>query len=232
MDDVAPALLEKIQKSFRAKIASNPKIRAMEKNIQEGSATYADAEKYAEAVGELLSQAFRDVLTPGALPDGRMYYNIAQKILDPMLKEDHKIVAQAAAMVQQNMNQSIGIGLKAQTPEVNQDRINGIIQKVSGAENFEDVAWVLDEPVKNFSINVVDSTLEKNVSFQGNAGLKPRIIRRSVGNCCKWCNALAGVYDYPDLPREVYQRHERCRCTVEYDPGVGKRQNVHTKAFI
>lgn len=231
MEDIAPSLLEKIQKSFRSRIAANPKIRAMENNIRGGSAGYADAEKYAELIGEALSQAFGEVLTPGALPDGKMYYNIAKKILDPMLKEDHQIVAQAAATVQRSLNQQVGIGLKAQIPDVNQDRIDGIVYKVSSAEKLEDVTWVLDEPIKNFSVSVVDDTLKKNVDFQGGAGLKPRIIRRTVANCCKWCNGLAGAYDYPDLPREVYQRHEYCRCTVEYDPGTGKRQNVHSRRW-
>ena len=50
---------------------------------------------------------------------------------------------------------------------------------------------------------------------------------------CKRCSSLAGVYEYPDVPEDVYRRHENCRCTVEYDPGDGKKlQNVHTKKWI
>ena len=64
-----------------------------------------------------------------------------------------------------------------------------------------------------------------------NEGLRPRVIRRVVANCCRWCGKLAGTYTYPDVPQEVYQRHEYCRCTVEYDPGDGRRQNVHTKKW-
>ncbi len=231
MEDIAPGLLEKIQKDFRARIAANPKVRALESSIRGGTAGYADAEKYAELIGEALSQAFGNFLTAEALPEGKLYYNIAKRILDPMLKEDHQIVSQAAAMVQQNLNKQMGIGLKAQTAPVNQDRIDGIVYKVSNAESIENVAWVLEEPVKNFSISTVTDTLERNMNFQGRAGLKPRIIRRTNGKCCKWCSNLAGVYDYPIDGREVYQRHEYCRCTVEYDPGAGKRQNVHTKGW-
>lgn len=229
MDDIAPGLLDQVQRNFRSRVAASPKVRALEKSIRDGTATYADAQKYAELIGEALSQAFGEILKPGALPDGKMYYNMAQKILAPMLREDHQIVAQAAAMVQQGLNKQAGIGLKAQTTPVNEDRITGIVQKVSNAEKFEDVAWVLDEPVKNFSISTVTDTLERNVDFQGKAGLQPRIVRRSVGKCCQWCSNLAGAYDYPIDGREVYQRHEYCRCSVEYDPGAGKRQNVYTK---
>lgn len=70
-----------------------------------------------------------------------------------------------------------------------------------------------------------------NVAMHGRAGLIPKIIRKAESKCCEWCSKLAGEYEYPEVPDEVYQRHERCRCTVDYDPGNGKRQNVHTKQW-
>lgn len=159
-----------------------------------------------------------------------MYYNIAKSVVRPMLEEDHAIISDAAVQVQNSLNTKAGIHIKAQTVPVNEDRVNGIIDKVSDADVYDDVAWVLQEPVKNFSMNVVDEILRANVDFQGKSGLRPKIIRRSEHRCCEWCSRLAGVYDYP-VDREVYQRHERCRCTVDYDPGTGKRQNVHTKQW-
>lgn len=36
---------------------------------------------------------------------------------------------------------------------------------------------------------------------------------------------------YPHVPADVYRRHERCRCKVEYDPGDGRRQNVWDKKW-
>ena len=230
MEDIAPELLELLRKRFSEKISVDPKIRALYKRIREGSATYADAEEYAYLIGQALSQTFGEHLSSAVLPDGRMYYNIADRVLRPLLEEDHTIVSEAAAMVQTALNQKANIGIKAQTAAVNTDRIDGIVNKVADAEVFDDVAWVLDEPVKNFSMNVVDETLRENVEFQGKAGLRPKIIRKSERKCCDWCAQLAGEYDYP-VPREIYQRHERCRCTVEYDPGDGRRQDVYTKRW-
>lgn len=231
MEDIAPGLLEQLRKRFAEKISVNPKIRAVHRRIQEGSATYTDAEEYAYLVGQALSQTFGEGLSSAVLPDGRMYYNIADRVLRPLLEEDHTIVSEAAAMVQTVLNQKANIGIKAQTVAVNTDRIDGIIDKVSNAEFFDDVAWTLDEPVKNFSMNVVDETLKANVNFHGRSGLTPKIIRKSERKCCEWCSNLAGEYDYPDVPDDVYRRHERCRCTVEYDPGEGRRQDVHTKRW-
>lgn len=229
MEDIAPGLLETIRESFRQSIQSSKKIQALYKAIQDGNATYIDAEEYAYQVGEALSQAFGKHLSSAALPDGRMYFNIADRVLRPMLEEDHGIVSDAATMVQTALNQKAGIGIKAQTVAVNEDRIYGIVDKVSNADSFDDVAWLLDAPVKNFSMSVVDEILKANVDFQGKAGLRPKIIRKAERKCCEWCSRLAGEYDYPEVPDDVYRRHENCRCTVDYDPGDGRRQNVHTK---
>lgn len=232
MEDIAPQLLEQLRHRFLEKISANPKLRALEKRIRDGGATYADAEEYAWLVGEALSQTFGELLSSANLPDGRMYFNIADRVLRPLLEEDHAIISDAALLVQTALNQKANIGLKAQAVAVNIDRIDGIINRVSAAEQFDDVAWILDEPVKNFSMNVVDETLRANVNFHGKANLKPWVIRRAERKCCEWCSQLAGTYDYPDIPRDVYRRHENCRCTVEYDPGNGRRQNVHNKQWL
>ena len=231
MEDIAPGLLLRIRSSFQKRMEESKEIQALYQKIQSGGATYADAEDYAYHIGQVLSQAFGESLGSAVLPDGRMYYNIADRILRPLLEEDHSIVAKAAQMVQQTLNQQAGIGITVQTAEVNLDRIQGIVDKVSNAEVFDDVAWVLDEPVKNFSMNVVDETIRKNVNFQGKSGLRPKVTRKAERKCCSWCSNLAGEYEYPDGPYDVYRRHENCRCTVEYDPGDGRRQNVHTKKW-
>lgn len=208
MEDIAPVLLLRIRSSFQKRMEESKEIQALYQKIQSGGATYADAEDYAYHIGQALSQAFGESLGSAALPDGRMYYNIADRILRPLLEEDHSIVAKAAQMVQQTLNQQAGIGITAQTAEVNLDRIQGIVDKVSNAEVFDDVAWVLDEPVKNFSMNVVDETIRKNVDFQGKSGLRPKVTRKAERKCCSWCSNLAGEYEYPDVPDDVYRRHD------------------------
>ncbi len=63
------------------------------------------------------------------------------------------------------------------------------------------------------------------------AGMAPKIVRRAAGNCCDWCSALAGTYDYGDVyftGNDVFRRHENCRCTVEYVCD-GTRQDVWSK---
>lgn len=231
IEDVAPALLEQLQQDFRSRVQDNRKLQDLLKLVNDGKATYIQAEELACEMGEVLSQTFGNCLSSAVLPDGKMYYNIAQRVVAPMLREDHQLIAQATEQVQAALNKKAGIGLKPQTVTVDEDRIYGIVNKISEAEVFDDVAWVLGEPVVNFSQAVVDSILKANVDFQGKAGLTPKIYRKAERKCCKWCRGLAGAYDYPMVPDDVYRRHERCRCTVDYDPGDGRRQNVHTKQW-
>ena len=230
MEDIAPGLLEKIRASFIQKLENTPSIKSLVETIQAGNATYIQAEEYAYEVGTALADAFGEHLSSSVLPDGKLYYNIAQRVIRPMLEEDHKVISSAAAQVQNSLNQKADIHIKAQTASVNENRVAGIVDKVSDADVFDDVAWVLNEPVKNFSLNIVDEILKANVDFQGKTGLRPKIIRKAERKCCEWCSRLAGEYDYP-VDREVYQRHERCRCTVDYVPGNGLKQNVWTKEY-
>lgn len=231
IEDVAPALLEQLQKEFADGVQNSQKVQKLLKQINDGKATYIQAEELAAETGTVLSQTFGNCLSSSVLPDGKMYYNIAQRVVEPMLREDHEMIAQATEQVQAALNKKAGIGLKPQTVATDEDRIYGIVNKISEAEVFDDVAWMLGEPVVNFSQAVVDSILKANVDFHGKAGLRPKIVRKSSRKCCKWCSNLAGVYDYPMVPDDVYRRHGNCRCTTDYDPGDGRLQNVHTKKW-
>lgn len=218
--DIAPDLLARIRKDF-LELAGEPP----------AADSYTAAAEYAERVGVALAEALRRNLTADALPDGRLYWNLADRVVRPLLEDAYARITDAAAAIQQTLNQQAGLGLAPQRTVPDPDRVDGLLNKLSQAEHFEDVQWVLDEPVCTFSRMAVDDTLKANVEFQGKAGLRPRVVRTAESRCCKWCAALAGSYDYPHVPKDVYRRHERCRCRVEYDPGEGRRQNVWNKTW-
>lgn len=232
MEDIAPRLLEELQQAFAEKLDAGDEIRRLLKAIRDGTGTYIEAGDYAWEVGNALAEVFGERLSSAVLPDGRMYFNIADRVIRPLLEQDHALVADAAKTVQQHLNDAAGIGLTAQEAPLNEDRINKIIDRVSNAEVFDDAAWLLAGPVRTFSQSIVDATLKANINFQGKAGLSPKIIRKATGKCCEWCRALVGVYRYPDTPEDVFRRHNNCRCTAEYDGGDAKKfQNVWTKEW-
>jgi hypothetical protein len=90
----------------------------------------------------------------------------------------------------------------------------------------------LSDAVTTYTQRAVSDTLQSNVEFNGEAGLKPKIIRTPTGKCCEWCAKLIGTYTYPVENDDVYRRHDNCRCQVLYDPGDGKLENVHTGEWV
>lgn len=229
--DIVPELLDAVQKDFRKSYQGNAAIEKILKMIEDGTATYKQANDLSVWTGQLLSASLKRHITPDALPDGKMYYNIADRILGEMLGEDHDLIANAAEKIQESMNKSAGLGIKAVRPELNQSRVDGLVNRLASGELFEDVQWLLGEPIVNFSQSVVDDAIKDNAEFHSEAGLDPVIVRTVDSKPCKWCQEVAGTYTYPDVPNDVYRRHERCRCTVEYVPVKSSRQNVWTKRW-
>lgn len=159
-----------------------------------------------------------------------MYYNIARKIIEPTLKQNYELASNYSVEVQTDLNAKAKLSLKGIKPELNQDRVDGIVNRLVETEQFDDVKWILDEPVVNFTQAVVDAAIKVNADFQSKVGLSPMINRTSSGDCCDWCDAVAGKYRYPDdVPKDVFRRHRFCRCECDYIPRKGKANNVWTK---
>ena len=78
---------------------------------------------FAIEVGEILSKALGASISADKLPDGKMYYNITQRLLTDVLGRNHELVSGYTSDVQKNLNDEAKIGMKVQVPELNQDRI-------------------------------------------------------------------------------------------------------------
>lgn len=232
MDDIVPGLLENIQSQFDEKTYNSVKLKKALKLLQDKKATYVDVNDFAIEVGEILADVLGTNITAEILPDGKMYFNIADRILNPTMQKNFELVSGFAGDVQTELNQAAGIKLKAQSPVLNQDRVDGIINRVSSEADFDAIKWILQEPIVNFTQSVVDDAIKANVDFHARAGLNPTITRTVKGKACDWCKNLAGTYVYHEEPENVYQRHDRCRCTVEYNPKDSRGiQDSHTKKW-
>ena len=232
MDDIVPGLLQKIQSQFDERTYNSDKLKKALQMLKSKKATYLDVNDFAVEIGEILADVLCSNITAGVLPDGNMYFNIADRLLNPTMQKNFGLITGFAEDVQTDLNNAAGLKLKAQIPGISQDRIDGIVNRISSEADFEKAKWLLDEPIVNFSQSVVDDVIRANATFHAKAGLRPKITRRVSGRACDWCQKLAGTYDYGEEPKDVYRRHERCRCTVDYNPGEGKRQNVWTKAWV
>lgn len=232
VEEAIHAYLDSIIGPYRKLAEADRKLKRIQKLIDSGKATYSDGHDYAIRCGQLLKSVFGSVFDAADFPDGIFDYDLAKGIFPPAFRQNYEVISSGCSTIQESLNERAGLGIKAQIPEYNQDRAFGIAKKVS-SDLFEKTAWVLGEPVINASQSIVDDFIEENAAFHLDAGLKPKIVRSVVGGCCEWCQNLAGTYDYsPDMDRSVFRRHNRCRCTTEYNPGDGRRQDVWTKKWV
>ena len=230
MADLAKQLVEAVEKAFTRNCKTDVVVSGIERTLKKNGVSYREAEEYSARLGELLAKAYQETITPDLLPNGKLDADLAEELMRTLLSQNYERAAEVAARVQTSLNRSAGLGMKGLQPAVNEDRLDGLINKAASYESYDKAAWVLNEPVVNYTQSAVEDTIRKNADAHFNAGLQPKIRRISVGGCCKWCNRLAGVYAYP-VKREIYKRHERCRCLVLYDPGDGKIQDAHTKVI-
>lgn len=226
-------LIETLKKEFSRSCKRDLNITAILDKVEAGLATYADAQELSVLVGKGLSTSMLRYVTEDFFVGDNFTREEAEAILTPMLEDAFERISTPTAQIQKTLNQKAGLGLNAQKPGINQERLNGLCEKISSYPTYAESKWVLDRPVVNFCQNVVDESIKANAEFQYEAGLVPKIIRKPDSGACKWCLELAGEYTYPNVPQDVYRRHEDCNCSVEYDPADGRkgRQNVWDKQW-
>lgn len=84
---------------------------------------------------------------------------------------------------------------------------------------------------RNVGQSFYDSYVEANVRFRSKLGMKQVIVRRQLGNCCKWCADLAGIYNSYSAPDDVFKRHTNCKCLVTYKTEEGYQDISNKKIF-
>lgn len=216
--DITPEMLRKIREQVEDRMSKDKTILRLKGLFDSGKGTYEEANAFAIRAGEILSDAYKMNISEIELPHGRLWYNIADRVLRPTLEKNYKDIAAICEQAQESVNKEIRIGLRVIKPSLNESRIRNLIQKISDYEHFSEGEWLLGEPIVNIAQSIVDDSIKANMEFQGKSGIKAKIKRRVAGNCCKWCAQLAGNYTYPGVPADVFKRHENCRCTIDYTP--------------
>lgn len=121
-------------------------------------------------------------------------------------------------------------------------RIEGIIDRLTDAETFDSIRWILgDGVVTNYAESIIDDHLKANCEFQSKAGLAVKVERVMTGKePCEYCIKRAGKYTYPDVPDDIWGRHLKCHCYINYDNGAvrqtltgdGKRWDVVSEEVL
>ncbi|MCI5674844.1 MAG: hypothetical protein MR314_01565 [Ezakiella sp.] len=89
--DIVPELLQAIGDKFSDRTTKILKDKLQ--LISDKKATHKDSNELAIEVGNILADIFGEEINSDILPDGKMYYNIAKRLIEPSLKADHEIIS-------------------------------------------------------------------------------------------------------------------------------------------
>lgn len=230
MADIGAELLEKIRAYFKKKCQGDAYIQSVLGKVAAGTAQMEEISLLSQSIGFRASQAISEYVNVAALPDGKMYYNIADTILSGVLKDNYEIINSAAAECQRALDRKMGINIEPQRAPYPAERVQAVAVAASAPDISEEkMVRRMTSTTENITRSFYDDYVETNVKYRSEAGLECFIIRSDHGGCCKWCAALAGKYRYPEeVPKDVYRRHDNCTCTVTYTNGR-KAQDVWSK---
>lgn len=229
-------LSTRISNSFFRRLSNDKKLKTITRRIRDGT-NYNDANEYAVRVGEAMYESLNEYTANMDY----MSADVARDILTPNLTDMHSVITQATQRVQTNINASNELGIGVMTPELDTNRIDGFIEKLSSAP-MENVRYILHEPIINYGMAIVDQSIRDNARANTQIGLSAKIVRKTEAHQtkkgvkrirgkdyqykyeipCKWCKSMAGTYDYKDVSNtgnDVFRRHVGCRCELTYIQG-------------
>ena len=128
--DIVPELYEQIRADFEQKMNRSKPIKTFRSRVEKQTADAKGVSLYAAELGKCASYALTHNLTEKNLPDGKLYWNIAERTIKPLLEEVHMLVMQAAAQVQKQEDAKIGIGLTPIKSTFPKERINDLMNKL------------------------------------------------------------------------------------------------------
>lgn len=230
--DIGQDILRSVKADFaKALDDQSGRLGRLFKKIQDGKASMSEISTFSVLIGQTVSSAVEKRVTPEALPNGTLYFNIAQTVLQGILKDSHELINLAASSVQERLDAQQGLHIRAVKPEYPEERVKSIAGAASTASmnaNGEKEQRRLTSPVENVVQSFYSDYVRENADLRSKAGLNAYIVRRTSGKCCAWCADLAGRYRYEDAPPDVYARHDNCTCTVDFVTN-NYRQDVWSK---
>lgn len=205
--------------------------RQVQRIIRSGG-DLVEVSKLAGMIGQHLVRAMQSNLVGAELPFGtEEMTQIAREILDPMLRDNCKLLDRVFDEVQQRLDEAQGTALgtvHTGFPAVRAEQIYA--SAADPAAPPETILRRLSIPPETLINSHLDRTMQANARLRSSAGFETFIERTDDGKCCEWCSKMAGRYEYPDkTPKDVFRRHDNCGCRVVWVSG-NMRQDVHSKA--
>lgn len=217
-DDVSPGILEAVKKSFSNSIENNNVVKSVIEKVGTRKVKFKDVHEYSRAIGEELGRAFGDNIRLDTLPDGKLHWHIAKDVIDPMIRQNHKMVMSVGEIAADIQNAEAGLKIGTVRPKIIEDRIKGLLEYFTEEDlGVEELEMRFLDQTTNITEHFFDQFLRENAEFKYQSGIDSVVIRTASRGCCEWCKDKAGIYDYSEVSytgADVWRRHNRCNCSI------------------
>lgn len=122
------SLLAAVKKQYSAGKAASKALERIEKRIEDGKASFEDADQYAEELARILVAAYDNVLTVEVSSE------VADQVIRPTIKQLYHDAAEASGRIQEVVHQKSGFRIKAVMPMLDKDRLDGLIERMLSDE--------------------------------------------------------------------------------------------------
>ena len=127
--DVVPELLDQILAEYEKQIEGNQFISSFLKKLEKETAKDSDVSLYGNELGECAAKAFLKYIIPENLPDGKLYWNIAERVINSLLTDVYNRVNSAADSVQKVNDERDNIHIKPQHELYPKEQIRRLADK-------------------------------------------------------------------------------------------------------
>lgn len=105
----------------------DPQIKAYQRKLKSGKGNQDECVQYCRKIAKCAERVARDVVIDNELPDGILYWNIAQSVLEPFFLELYDLVTDAVKKTLEIQNKKRGIQIKFIFPEFQENRMRSIL---------------------------------------------------------------------------------------------------------
>ena len=128
----AVELLGAVKKRYSTGKTNSKTLIRISERIEKGKAGFEDADQYAGELARVLIAAYDSILT------AEITAEIADKVIRPTIEQLYLDAAEAAGRVQEAVHKKSGFRIKAVTPMLDKDRLDGLIERILGDEERDD----------------------------------------------------------------------------------------------
>ena len=228
--DIAPELYAKIQADFKAGVNNNKGVQTIMRRILKGKATQADMTDLAERFGREASKALRGNILLSELPNQTLYWNIAERTIQPLLIEAYNNVNYYAVIQQDYADRAVGLSIRVVRGARPEARARQVMEMAVNSVTQEELRNALTDPTITAVRKFYDDFQMENAKLRDELGLETTVVRvydgvglKGGSEPCEWCISREGVYSCADaMDNGVFERHPGCGCTIEYHTSKGR----------